>query len=76
MGNKSELMKTLKEGTEKRLLSNEVEALFEPYKNVVFPLSFSFVSSERFFGSQQDDLKEGYKVICNAIIDQSYPPLR
>ena len=67
MGNKSELMKTLKERTEKRLLSNEVEALFEPYKNVVFPLSFSFVSSERFSGSQQDaTYNEGYKVICNA----------
>ena len=67
MEKKSELMKTLKELTEKRLPSNEVEALFEPYKNVVFPLSFSFVSSERSFGSQQDaTYNEGYKVICNA----------
>jgi len=67
MEKKSELMKTLKELTEKRLLSNEVEALFEPYKDVVFPLSLSFVSSERSFGSQKDvTYNEGYKVICNA----------
>ena len=67
MEKKSELMKALKELTEKRLLSNEVEALFEPYKDVVFPLSLSFVSSERSFGSQKDvTYNEGYKVICNA----------
>ncbi len=67
MEKKSELMKALKELTEKRLLSNEVEVLFEPYKNVVFPLSLSFVSSERSFGSQKDaTYNEGYKVICNA----------
>ena len=67
MKKKSELMKALKELTEKRLLSNEVEALFEPYKDVVFPLSLSFVSSERSFGSQKDvTYNEGYKVICNA----------
>ncbi|MDE0569510.1 MAG: translation initiation factor IF-2 N-terminal domain-containing protein [Verrucomicrobiales bacterium] len=66
MEKKSELMKVLKELTEKRLLSNEVEALFEPYKDVVFPLSLSFVSSERSFGSQKDaTYNEGYKVICN-----------
>ena len=60
-------MKALKELTEKRLLSNEVEALFEPYKDVVFPLSLSFVSSERSLGSQKDaTYNEGYKVICNA----------
>jgi hypothetical protein len=67
MEKKSELMKALKELTEKRLLSNEVEVLFEPYKDVVFPLSLSFVSSERSFGSQKDaTYNEGYKVICNA----------
>ena len=67
MEKKSELMKALKELTEKRLLSNEVEALFEPYKDVVFPLSLSFVSSERSLGSQKDaTYNEGYKVICNA----------
>jgi hypothetical protein len=67
MKRKSELMGALKELTEKRLLTAEVEALFEPYKDVVFPLSLSFVSSERSFGSQKDaTYNGGYKVICNA----------
>jgi hypothetical protein len=67
MKKKSEVMGALKELTEKRLLTSEVEALFEPYKDFVFPLSLSFVSSERSFGSQKDtNYNEGYKVLCIA----------
>ena len=67
MKKKSELMKALQELTEKRLLTSEVEALFEPYQDAVFPLVLSFVSSERSFGSQKDaNYNEGYKVLCNA----------
>ncbi|MDP6858708.1 MAG: hypothetical protein QF426_02700 [Verrucomicrobiales bacterium] len=67
MKKKSELMNALKELTEKRLLTSEVEALFEPYQDAVFPLVLSFVSSERSFGSQKDEkYNEGYKVLCNA----------
>ncbi|MCH2026706.1 MAG: hypothetical protein MK172_13290, partial [Verrucomicrobiales bacterium] len=67
MKKKSELMKALEELTENRLLSSEVEALFEPYQDAVFPLSLSFVSAERSFGSQKDEkYNGGYKVICDA----------
>ncbi len=67
MKKKSELMGALKELTEKRLLTSEVEALFEPYQDAVFHLVLSFVSSERSFGSQKDtNYNEGYKVLCNA----------
>ena len=67
MKKKSELMKALQELTEKRLLTSEVEALFEPYQDAVFPLVLSFVSSERSFGSQKDEkYNGGYKVLCNA----------
>ena len=67
MKKKSELMGALKELTEKRLLTSEVEALFEPYQDAVFHLVLSFVSSERSFGSQKDtNYNEGYKVLCIA----------
>ena len=55
MKKKSELMGALKELTEKRLLTSEVEAIFEPYKDTIFPLVLSFVSAERSFGSQKDE---------------------
>jgi len=67
MKKKSELMNALKELTEKRLLTSEVEALFEPYQDAVFPLVLSFVSAERSFGSQKDEkYNGGYKVLCIA----------
>ena len=60
-------MGALKELTEKRLLTSEVEALFEPYKDTIFPLVLSFVSAERSFGSQKDEkYNGGYKVLCLA----------
>ena len=67
MKKKSELMNALQELTEKRLLTSEVEALFEPYQDAVFPLVLSFVSAERSFGSQKDEkYNGGYKVLCIA----------
>ena len=67
MKKKSEIMGALKELTEKRLLTSEVEAIFEPYKDTIFPLVLSFVSAERSFGSQKDEkYNGGYKVLCLA----------
>ena len=67
MNKKSQLMNALKELTEKRLLTSEVESLFEPYKDAVLPLSLSFLSATKSFGSQKDKTyNDGYSTICNA----------
>lgn len=67
MNEKSQLMNALKEMTEKRLLTSEVESLFEPYKDAVLPLSLSFLSATKSFGSQKNETyNDGYSVICNA----------
>jgi len=60
-------MNSLKELREKRLLTSEVESLFEPYKDAVLPLSLSFVSAAKSFGAQKDEAyNDGYSVVCNA----------
>ena len=60
-------MNSLKELREKRLLTSEVESLFEPYKDAVLPLSLSFVSATKSFGAQKDEAyNDGYSVVCNA----------
>ena len=67
MNKKSQLMNALKGLTEKRLLTSEVESLFEPYKDAVLPLSLSFLSATKSFGSQKDKTyNDGYSTICNA----------
>ena len=67
MNKKSQLMNALKELTEKRLLTSEVESLFDPYKDAVLPLSLSFLSATKSFGSQKDKTyNDGYSTICNA----------
>ncbi len=67
MNEKSQLMNALKEMTEKRLLTSEVESLFDPYKDAVLPLSLSFLSATKSFGSQKNETyNDGYSVICNA----------
>ena len=67
MNKKSQLMNALKELTKKRLLTSEVESLFEPYKDAVLPLSLSFLSATKSFGSQKDKTyNDGYSTICNA----------
>ena len=67
MNKKSQLMNALKELTEKRLLTSEVESLFEPYKDAVLPLSLCFLSATKSFGSQKDKTyNDGYSTICNA----------
>jgi len=66
MNKKSRLMNALKALTEKRLLASEVESLFEPYKDAVLPLSLSFLSAAKSFGSQKDETyNDGYSTICN-----------
>ncbi len=66
MNKKSQLMNALKELTEKRLLTSEVESLFEPYKDAVLHLSLSFLSATKSFGSQKDKTyNDGYSTICN-----------
>ena len=66
MNEKSQLMNALKELTEKRLLTSEAESLFEPYKDATLPLSLSFLSATKSFGSQKDETyNDGYSVICN-----------
>ena len=60
-------MNSLKELSEKRLLTSEVVSLFEPYKDAVLPLSLSFVSAAKSFGAQKDEAyNDGYSVVCNA----------
>lgn len=67
MNEKSQLMNALKELTEKRLLTSEAESLFEPYKDATLPLSLSFLSATKSFGSQKDETyNDGYSVICNS----------
>ena len=67
MNEKSQLMNALKELTEKRLLTSEAESLFEPYKDAILPLSLSFLSATKSFGSQKDETyNDGYSVICNS----------
>jgi|GEM_PF-3282428 len=64
---KEQLMNSLKELREKRLLTSEVVSLFEPYKDAVLPLSLSFVSAAKSFGAQKDEAyNDGYSVVCNA----------
>jgi len=64
---KEQLMNSLKELREKRLLTSEVESLFEPYKDAVLPLSLSFVSATKSFGAQKDEAyNDGCSVVCNA----------
>lgn len=66
MNEKSQLMNALKELSDKRLLTSEVESLFEPYKDAVLPLSLSFVSATKSFGAQKDEaFNDGYSVVCN-----------
>ena len=64
MNEKSQLMNALKELSDKRLLTSEVESLFEPYKDAVLPLSLSFVSATKSFGAQKDEaFNDGYSLV-------------
>ena len=48
-----------------RLLSSEVDALLDPFREDTFQLTCSFVSSSRSLGSQPDPAyNDGYTIIC------------
>jgi len=51
---KDELIKSLQEINDKRLLSSEVTALLAPFKEAAFSLSLEFISHSRTFGKQKD----------------------
>ncbi len=56
---KDELIKSLQEINDKRLLSSEVTTLLAPFKEVTFPLSLEFISNSRTFGRQEDPVYDG-----------------
>ncbi len=56
---KDELIKSLQEINDKRLLSSEVTALLAPFKEATFPLSLEFISHSRTFGKQEDSVYDG-----------------
>lgn len=56
---KDELIKSLEEINEKRLLSHEVTEVLDPFKETTFPLSLEFISHSRTFGKQKDPSYDG-----------------
>ena len=56
---KAELIKSLEEINDKRLLSSEVTTLLAPFKEVTFPLSLEFISHSRTFGKQDTSIYNG-----------------
>ena len=56
---KDELIKSLEEINEKRLLSHEVTEVLDPFKEATFPLSLEFISHSRTFGKQKDPSYDG-----------------
>ena len=56
---KDELIKSLQEINDKRLLSSEVTTLLAPFKEVTFPLSLELISHSRSFGKQDDSIYNG-----------------
>ena len=56
---KDELIKSLQEINDKRLLSSEVTALLDPFKEVTFPINLEFISHSRTFGKQDNSIYNG-----------------
>ena len=56
---KDELIKSLQEINDKRLLSSEVTTLLAPFKEATFPLILEFISHSRTFGKQEDSVYDG-----------------
>ena len=56
---KDELIKSLQEINDKRLLSSEVTTLLAPFKEATFPLNLEFISHSRTFGKQEDSVYDG-----------------
>ena len=62
---KEDLLTTLRELKESRLVASEVDALLEPFREDTFKLNFSFVSSSPSLGSQADPAyNDGYTIVC------------
>ncbi|MDE0569509.1 MAG: hypothetical protein OSB44_02435 [Verrucomicrobiales bacterium] len=66
---KDELIKSLQEINDKRLLSSEVTTLLAPFKEVTFPLSLEFISHSRSFGKQKDPIYDGGQTVICKVID-------
>ncbi len=61
----SSLLDALAKLKESRLLSSEVDALLDPFREDAFQLTCSFVSSTRSLGSQPDPAySDGYTITC------------
>ncbi len=62
---KEDLLTTLRELKESRLVASEVDALLDPFREDTFKLNFSFVSSSPSLGSQADPAyNDGYTIVC------------